>query len=120
MIPIHPKTGDIFLADLDPVRGSEQGRERPVIIFQNPDLNRFTSTYLCVPLTTNLSRKNLPGTCFIKKGDGGLPQDSVALCFQLRAIDKGRFIKRYGTLGSATLNSLANAILSAIGIDFEE
>lgn len=119
MTSIHPKTGDIFLADLDPVRGSEQGRERPVIIFQNPDLRKFTSTYLCIPLTTNLSRMSLPGTCFIKKGDGGLSQDSVALCFQLRAIDKSRLIKKYGTLDNKTLNSLTNAILSALGIDIE-
>ena len=120
MTTIHPKTGDIFLANLDPVKGSEQGRERPVIVFQNPALNRFTSTYLCIPLTTNLSRKSIIGTCFIKKGDGGLPQDSVALCFQMRAIDKSRLLKKYGTLNRATLNALANAILSAIGIDFEK
>ncbi|MBI4377892.1 MAG: type II toxin-antitoxin system PemK/MazF family toxin [Nitrospinae bacterium] len=117
---IHPKTGDIFLANLDPVKGSEQGRERPVIVFQNPVLNRFTSTYLCIPLTTNLSRKSIIGTCFIKKGDGGLSQDSVALCFQMRAIDKSRLLKKYGTLNRTTLNALANAVLSAIGIDFEE
>lgn len=120
MTPIHPKTGDIFLANLDPVKGSEQGKKRPVIVFQNPDLSRFTSTYLCIPLTTNLSRASMPGTCFIKKGKGGLSQDSVALCFQLRAIDKSRLIKKYGTLDRTTLNSLANAILSAFGIDFEE
>lgn len=48
----RPKTGDIFLADLDPVRGSEQGKQRPVIVFQNPDLSGFTSTVICIPLTT--------------------------------------------------------------------
>lgn len=120
MTSIHPNIGDVFLADLEPVKGSEQGRERPIIVFQNPDLNRFTSTLICIPLTTNLSRISLPGTCFIKKGDGGVPQDSVALCYQLRAIDKSRLIKKYGTLGHVTLNALVNAILSAIGIDFEE
>ncbi len=120
MTSIHPKTGDVFLANLDPVKGSEQGKERPVIIFQNPDLRRFTSTFICIPLTTNLSRVSLPGTCFIKKGTGGLNQDSVALCFQLRAIDKSRLIRKYGSLDPATLDALTNAILSAIGIDFEE
>lgn len=117
MTPIRPKTGDVFLADLEPVKGSEQGRERPVIVFQNPDLSGFTSTLICIPLTTNLSRNGLPGTCFIKKGDGGLSQDSIALCFQLRAIDKSRLTKRYGTLRPATLNALAEAILSAMGME---
>ena len=117
MTAIRPKTGDVFLADLEPLKGSEQGRERPVIIFQNPDLGKFTSTLICIPLTTNLSRKGLPGTCFIKKGDGGIPQDSVALCFQLRAIDKGRLTKRYGALKPPTLNAVAEAVLSAMGIE---
>lgn len=120
MTPIRPKTGDIFFANLDPVKGSEQGRERPVIVFQNPDLARFTSTYLCIPLTTNLSRLSMPGTCYIRRGDGGLPEDSVALCFQLRAIDGSRLIKKYGTLRHETLNTLAGAVLSALGIDLND
>lgn len=115
--PVTVKTGDVFLVNFDPVKGSEQGRERPVIIFQNPDLSRFTSTYLSIPLTTNLSRKCIPGGCFVKKGDGGLPFDSIALCFQMRAIDKSRFTKKYGTVSRATLDSIANAISVAIGLD---
>ncbi len=120
MTSFQPKTGDVFLADLNPVRGSEQGKERPVIVFQNPDLSRFTSTYLCIPLTTNLKRKGLPGTCFIKKGSGSIPQDSIALCFQLRAIDQSRFMKKYGALDRVTLQSLADAILHAFGIELKE
>lgn len=119
MTTFRPKTGDVFLANLELVKGSEQGGERPVIVFQNPDLNKFTSTFICIPLTTNLSRMGLPGTCFIKKGDGGLPQDSIALCFQLKAIDKSRLTKRYGALRPATLNALAEAVLSAMGIDLK-
>ena len=120
MTASHPKTSDVFPVNLDPVKGSEQGRERPVIVFQNPDLSRFTSTYLCVPLTTNLSRMSLPGTCFIKKGEGGLSQDSIALCFQMRAIDKSRMVKKYGRISSGGLQSLADAVLSAVGIDLDE
>ncbi|MBI1822200.1 MAG: type II toxin-antitoxin system PemK/MazF family toxin [Nitrospirae bacterium] len=115
---MRPKTGDVFLADLEPVKGSEQGRERPVIVFQNPDLGRFTSTLICIPLTTNLSRRGLPGTSFIKKSkQNGLSQDSIGLCFQLRAIDKSRLTKRYGTLNPETLNAIAESVLSALGID---
>lgn len=117
MTALRPKTGDVYLVNLDPVKGSEQGRERPVIIFQNPDLSNFTTTYLSIPLTSNLSRMTIPGACLIKKGDGGLKQDSVALCFQMRAIDKSRLMKRYGVVNRATIQVLADAILSATGID---
>jgi mRNA-degrading endonuclease toxin of MazEF toxin-antitoxin module len=46
--------GEIWLADLNPARGSEQSGTRPVLIFQNNSINRFTSTCVTIPLTTNL------------------------------------------------------------------
>jgi mRNA interferase MazF len=115
--PAYPKTGDVFLADLDPTKGSEQQGKRPVVIFQNPDLNQYTRTFICIPLTTNLSRSAILGTCFIKKGNGGLTHDSIALCFQLRAIDQSRLTKKLGTLNKTVLDSLVDAILSAMGIE---
>ena len=119
MNPAYPKTGDVFLVDLDPTKGSEQQGKRPVIIFQNPDLNQYTRTYICIPLTTNLSRLAMPGTCFIKKGNGGLTRDSIALCFQLRAIDQSRLSKKLGTLNKTSLESLMGSILSAMGIEID-
>lgn len=113
----YPRTGDVFLVDLDPTKGSEQQGKRPVIIFQNPNLNQYTRTYICIPLTTNLSRSAIPGTCFIKKGNGGLSRDSIALCFQLRAVDQSRLTKKLGTLNKTVLDSLVDAILSAMGIE---
>ena len=67
-----PVTGEVWLADLEPVRGSEQGRRRPVVVFQHRALAAFTSTYLAIPLSTTLTRKGLIGTCFIAAGEGGL------------------------------------------------
>lgn len=115
----RPVTGEIYNANLEPVQGSEQGKTRPVVVFQNPDLARFTSTALCIPLTSNLKRLGLPGTCFIKQGDGGLPRDSVALAFQMRALDASRLGTRLGRLSPATLDSLADAVLNALGVSIE-
>lgn len=113
-----PQTGEVYLAQLEPVRGSEQGKKRPVIVFQNPNLSRFTTTSLCVPLTTNMKRLGLPGTCYIRQGEGGLSQEGVALAFQLRALDASRFEKRFGKLSAPAIDSVANAILDAFGIQF--
>ena len=115
-----PRSGDVYLADFEPVRGSEQGRRRPVIVFQNANLAGFTSTRLCVPLTSNLNRLGLPGTCFLRKGEAALPQESVALAFQMRAMDVSRFEKRYGRLRQETLENVADAILNAVGIQFDK
>ena len=38
------KRGDVWLADLNPTRGSEQAGNRPVIVFQNDVINQFTTT----------------------------------------------------------------------------
>jgi len=40
------KRGDIWLANLNPVRGSEQAGTRPVLLFQNNVINTFTTTVL--------------------------------------------------------------------------
>lgn len=113
------QTGDIYLANLEPVQGSEQGRTRPVVVFQNPDLGRFTRTAICVPLTTNMARLGLPGTCLIRRSESRLSQDSIALCFQLRALDGARLAKRLGRLGRPATESLADAILNALGISVD-
>lgn len=115
-----PATGDVWIADLEPVRGSEQGRLRPVVIFQNPALSRFTSTLLAVPVTSNQDRLGVVGTCFLAKSAGGLSLDSVALAFQVRAIDRARLTKRLGKLAKNDIEAVADAILAAFGIKVSE
>jgi mRNA interferase MazF len=63
--------GDIWLANLNPTRGSEQAGRRPVLVFQNDAINRFTTTVLTIPLTTNLRRAALPSCVRVASGEGG-------------------------------------------------
>jgi mRNA interferase MazF len=95
--------GEIWLADLNPTRGSEQAGVRPVLIFQNEMVSRFTATVLTIPLTTNIRRASLPTCTQISKGEGGLARDSVALCHQLRVLDTTRLRRKLGTVSQATL-----------------
>jgi mRNA interferase MazF len=48
------KRGEVWFANLDPTRGSEQAGMRPILVCQNDVLNRFTTTVVTVPFTTNL------------------------------------------------------------------
>jgi hypothetical protein len=73
--------GQIWLADLNPTQGSEQAGIFPVIIFQNDLVSKFSTTVIAIPLTTNQRRAPLPICLPIKQGNGGLTEDSVALCF---------------------------------------
>ena len=69
--------GEIWTAELDPTQGSEQAGRRPVLVLQNDAINRFTTTVLAIPLTTNLRRASLPSCVQVTQGDGGLASDSV-------------------------------------------
>lgn len=110
------KRGDIWLADLNPIRGSEQAGTRPVLVFQNDAINGFTTTVLAIPLTTNLRRAALPSCVQIAQGEGGLSSDSVALCHQLRVLDKSRLIHKIGTVGAKTIAEVEGCALFTLGI----
>ena len=110
------KRGDIWLANLNPTRGSEQAGTRPVLIFQNDAINQFTTTILTIPLTTNLRRALLPSCIKISKGEGGLTSDSVALCHQLRVLDKTRLLRKLGSVTQETVTAIESCILFTMGI----
>lgn len=113
------RTGEVYVADLDPVVGSEQGRRRPVVVLQNPEVGKFTKTVLIVPLTTSISVLGRVGTAFIPKAETGLSVDSVALGFQVRAVDSQRFKKKIGTMSKAGIEKVTDAVLAALGIIFD-
>lgn len=90
------RRGDIFWADLDPVKGSEQGKTRPVLIIQNDTGNEHSPVTIIACITTNLKRKDLPTNVFISAKDTGLTSDSVVLLNQIRTVDKSRLTNKAG------------------------
>lgn len=110
------KRGEVWLADLNPIRGSEQAGIRPVLIFQNDAINAFTTTVVAIPFTTNLRRAALPSCLRVVAGDGGLSDDSVALCHQLRVLDTTRLIRCLGSVRRPTLSAIERCVLFTLGI----
>jgi mRNA interferase MazF len=86
------RQGEIWLANLNPSRGTEPGKCRPVLVVQNQGLLdiQHPST-LIVPLTTKLIDHAEPLRIRIKT-QAGLDHDSDLLIDQIRAIDNKRFI----------------------------
>ncbi|MGB3292143.1 MAG: type II toxin-antitoxin system PemK/MazF family toxin [Phormidesmis sp.] len=111
------KRGEIWLANLDPSRGSEQAGTRPIIIFQNDIISQFSTTTIVIPLTANQRRASLPVCVPIPQGEGGLSKDSVALCFQMRALDKTRLVKRLGQLNDQIIREIENVVLLTLGYE---
>jgi mRNA interferase MazF len=111
------KRGEVWLANLDPTQGSEQAGTRPVILFQDDIVSQFSTTVIAIPLTTNLRRASLPICLLIEQGDSGLTQNSVALCFQMRVLDKARLIRKLGQLKIETMTQLEEVVLLTLGYD---
>jgi len=87
------KRGEIWLADLNPRRGTEPGKTRPVLIVQAQALLdvEHPST-LVVPLTTRLVDAAEPLRVRIR-ASGALKKESDALIDQVRAIDNRRLVR---------------------------
>jgi mRNA interferase MazF len=88
-----PNRGEIWLADLNPSRGTEPGKTRPVLIIQSQALldAGHPSTYV-IPLTTKLVDDAEPLRIRVTAA-GRLPRDSDLLMDQVRAIDNRRLVR---------------------------
>lgn len=62
-----------------------------------------------------MRRASLPTCMMISSGQGGLNQDSVALCHQLRVLDKTRLIKKLGQLDTELIDNLEGIVLFTLG-----
>ena len=108
--------GDVVLCDLNPVVGTQQAGIRPVVILQIDRANAVSPHTIIAPFTTKIRRKLLPSHVFVPAGVGGLSQDSVVLCEQIRVIDKSRIIRVLGHLDDSYLQELAQALCAILGI----
>lgn len=88
-----PDRGEIWLADLEPRRGTEPGKTRPVLIIQSQALlDANHPSTLIIPLTTNLTEDAEP--LRVRVPAAGRPRrTSDLLVDQLRAIDNRRLVQ---------------------------
>ena len=112
--------GEIWYADLDPVRGSEANKVRPVVIVSNDAYNAAArrlgrGVFTVVPLTSNVSRV-LSFQVLVEAAGSGLKVDSKAQAEQLRAVDMVRLVNRAGKLSAEQLAELDDAMLVHLGI----
>lgn len=99
--------GDIYTVEIPPSDGHEQAGTRPAIVVQAPQFENQLPTVLIVPLTSQLAAQAFPGTFLIHPdSENGLTITSVALVFQLRAIDKRRLKHKIGRLSTPHLAQL--------------
>ena len=91
------KQFEIWIADLEPQRGTEAGKVRPVLIVQTNLLKDHPSTVIC-PITTNVEPSSEILRVHLKKGISNLKSDSDIMIDQIRAIDNRRLTQKVGEL----------------------
>ena len=91
------KTGEIWLANLDPTVGSEIQKTRPCVVISPDEMNDHLRTVIVAPMTTG-SRPAGFRVALTFQGQQGL-----ILLDQLRTLDGARLVKRLGALRPATL-----------------
>jgi len=108
----------IYQANLDPTAGREQAGERPVLVVSAEPLNERYDVVIAVPLTSRKAgRPPRLGEVLLAAGSGGLRQDSFALCYQVRALDKSRLGKQYGMIESEVVRAqIADALAECLDI----
>lgn len=102
----------IFIANLNPVKGSEQRGNRPVLAISDEDFNQVMPVVTILPITSlKQGRKVYPNEVLLPKGVAGLPHDSLVLAHQIRTISKGRLQKVLGCVKEAELMEAINNAL---------
>jgi mRNA interferase MazF len=90
------KQFEIWLANLNPAKGTEPAKVRPVVIVQTDLLNESHPSVIICPLTTNVLPESELLRVHLDKGQ--LEVLSDILVDQIRAIDKKRLISKLGEL----------------------
>jgi mRNA interferase MazF len=106
--------GDIFLADLDPVTGSEQGGIRPIVVVQNDTGNRNSPTVIAAAVTSNVDKTPVP--THVELIVPQLPKDSMVLLEQIRTLDKSRLMHRIGRVSPVQLMEIDEGLYISFGL----
>jgi mRNA interferase MazF len=109
------RRGEVFLADLSPVKGSEAAKRRPVVVVSNNAANRSAASrgrgvVTVVPVTSNATRVYTFQVRLPAGPPSGLTVDSKGQAEQVRSVDVSRLGQRLGSLSPELLRQLDGAV----------
>ncbi|MEK9154075.1 MAG: type II toxin-antitoxin system PemK/MazF family toxin [Patescibacteria group bacterium] len=100
---------DIWYAQLNPVKGSEQGGRRPIVIISGDTMNGTLPIVIACPVSSKI--KEYPGCVTVRaRKDNGLKQDSEVATFQVRVLSQTRLTKKIGAVGDTDFRAIMLAL----------
>lgn len=115
-MPDVPQRGEVWFADMNPVRGHEQAGRRPVLVVSH---NRFNASAadLVVVLPITSRNRGIPLHVPISPPEGGLRVASVIQCDHIRSISKERLIKRFGAISERAMQEVESLLLRLMDLE---
>ncbi len=108
--PATVRRGEVWSVNLDPTHGSEIRKTRPAVVLTVDALNRARPTVV-VPLSTGPSPRPPIVVATASTGAG-----SVAVCDQVRTVDKSLLTRRVGQLAAADLHAVEDGVRVVLGL----
>jgi mRNA interferase MazF len=105
--------GEIYWADLNPIRGKEQAGRRPVLILSHDVFNERSGTVIAVALTSQPQRAGFPLTLELQSK--GLPKKSWVKISQIRTLAVERISQRVGKVRVEELAQVVDGLNEIIG-----
>ena len=106
---LTPRRGSIWWVDLDPTRGSEIRKQRPAVVLSADGLNRVRRTVVVVPLSTGPAPRPPIIVAVPSAGD-----NSVAVCDQIRSVDRSRLRRSAGFLSRPDLRAIEDGVRAVL------
>lgn len=106
----RPRQREIWFAELEPIRGGEQGGRRPVVAISIDELSTGASGLaIVVPIST--VDRGTPIHVRIDPPEGGLREVSFALPEMVRSVSHNRLVERWGTVREETLHAIVQRVV---------
>lgn len=105
--------GEIWWADLDPVRGREQAGQRPVLVVSDDVFNERSGTVIAMAITSRPQRAGFPLTLELKSVK--LPKASWLKISQVRTLSVDRLTRRLGRVPPEILERAIEGLNEVVG-----
>ena len=106
---VAPIRGEVWLIDLNPVRGHEQAGRRPALIVSDDLFNQGPAGLVIVlPITSTV--RVIPSHIEVVPPEGGLKVRSAVLCDGVLSISTDRLHVRWGQVSPRTMVAVENAL----------
>jgi mRNA interferase MazF len=111
---VIPARGEIWYADLEPTRGDEINKQRPVLVLGTKAIGLDLS--IVVPLTT--WRADFASVWHIievqKSAQSGLSVQSGASCYHVRSLSNARCIRKIGNVTAVELDEITACVQNCV------